>query len=81
MYNVGNTRYRMAEAAGQRDINAAIENYREAAKYYKRAMELEPEDVDAKINYEFVTRKIKEAEQQKQQQQNQEQNQEQQKDK
>jgi Ca-activated chloride channel family protein len=70
-YNTGNAKYRLGEKTGN------IGLWREAIEYYKRAIELDPDDEDAKYNLEFVERKIKDAlskqqeEQQKQEQQQQ----------
>ena len=78
-YNTGNAKYRLGEKTGN------IGLWREAIEYYKRAIELDPDDEDAKYNLEFVERKIKDAlskqqeDQQKQEQQKQQQQQEQQK--
>jgi len=74
-YNTGNAKYR----AGEKTSDIAL--WREAMEYYKRAIELDPDDEDAKFNLEFVEQKIKEAlseqkeEQQEQEKQQQEQEQ------
>jgi len=67
-YNTGNAKYRLGEKTG----NIAL--WREAMEYYKRAIELDPDDTDAKYNLEFVEKKIKEAlsKQQQEQQKSQE---------
>ncbi len=54
-YNTGNAKYRLGEKTGN------IGLWREAIEYYKRAIELDPDDEDAKYNLEFVERKIKDA--------------------
>lgn len=46
-YNMGNNYYQMNK-------------YQEAIDYYKKALELDPDDVDAKFNLELVRAKIKE---------------------
>lgn len=46
-YNIGNCRYRQGDLRGSLD-------------YYKKALELNPNDEDAKYNIEFVEKKIKE---------------------
>lgn len=73
-YNMGNNYYQMNK-------------YQEAIDYYKKALELDPEDVDAKYNLELVRAKLKEMakkqpmnnQQQSQQQQGDQQQQQQQK--
>jgi Ca-activated chloride channel family protein len=59
-YNIGNTRFRLGEKTG----NTAL--WQEAIEYYKRAIELDPHDTDAKFNLEFLERKIKETQNQQQ---------------
>ena len=54
-YNIGNAKYRLGEKTG----NIAL--WREAMEFYKRAIELDADDEDAKYNLEFVEKKIKEA--------------------
>lgn len=54
-YNTGNAKYRLGEKTGN------IGLWREAIEYYKRAIELNPQDDDAKYNLEFVEKKIKDA--------------------
>ena len=46
-YNMGNTLYRMGKLP-------------EAIQYYKKALEINPDDQDAKYNIEFIQRKLKE---------------------
>jgi len=56
-YNVGNCQYRLDKLV-------------ESIDSYKKSLEINPDDIDAKYNLEFVRNKLKEmAEQQKQQQQ------------
>ena len=64
-YNMGNNKYRQAEAIESTDLEGAIPKYKEALGYYKRAIDLDEEDEDAKFNYEFVKRKLKELQQKK----------------
>ena len=77
-YNTGNAKYRVGEKTSD------IALWREAMEYYKRAIELDPDDEDAKFNLEFVEKKIKEAlskqqeEQQEQEKEQKEQEQQQQ---
>ena len=73
-YNIGNAKYRLAQAAEASDPKSALGLYAEALAAYRRAMGAAPDDVDAKFNHEFVARKMddlkkKLEEQQKQQEQ------------
>jgi Ca-activated chloride channel family protein len=71
-YNLGNAKYRLGEAAEGSDPQAALGLYAEALAAYRRALGAASDDMDAKVNYEFVTRKIddlkKKLEEQKKQQ-------------
>jgi Ca-activated chloride channel family protein len=64
LYNIGNAMYRQGKLE-------------EAVEYYKKSLELDPEDMDAKKNLEFVReeikRRINEAKKTEQEQQNQQQ--------
>ena len=62
-YNMGNTLYQMGRATDDQ------QNYSQAVEAFKQAVRLDPEDRDAKYNYEMVKQLLKE--QQQQQQQNQ----------
>lgn len=59
-YNIGNCQYRIGAAKGSSDIKKVKEQYEMALKYYKRAIDLNPKDKDAKFNYEFVTKRLSE---------------------
>jgi Ca-activated chloride channel homolog len=65
VYNVGNTKYRIGESFSQTSPDSALKIYAQAAEYYKRAIELDPEDMDAKYNYEFTLNKMRQMEDQK----------------
>jgi len=72
-YNMGNCKYMLGEQQG------SLELMRTAIDEYRQALSLNPDDMDAKFNIEFVQRRIKELlSQQEQQQQQQQQQQEQQ---
>lgn len=58
-YNIGNSKYRQAELKENTELEAAIALCREALDYYKRAIELNKKDKDAKYNHEFVEKKLK----------------------
>ncbi len=57
-YNIGNCYYKLGEAQEHSNLSSAIENYKQALNYYRRAIELDNTDEDARYNYEFVDRKI-----------------------
>jgi len=61
-YNAANSKYRLGASMEGANSASAMENYKQASQFYKRAMELAPEDIDAKYNYEFLLKKIKELE-------------------
>jgi Ca-activated chloride channel family protein len=78
-YNQGNTLFRMGEQAADGKPQEALAKWAEALVAYRRAIASDPQDEDAKFNYEWVSRKIEELrKKQEQQEQQQEQNQDQQ---
>jgi Ca-activated chloride channel family protein len=82
-YNMGNAHYRLGSNAETSDPQAAIKGYEEALACYKRSMVADAADRDAKLNHEFVARKLAELkkrleEQQQQEQERQEQQQQEQ---
>jgi len=84
-YNMGNAEYRLGANAEASDPPAAIKAYEEALACYKRSMVADAADTDAKLNHEFVSRKLDELkkrleDQQKQQQEQQQDQQQQQQD-
>ena len=58
-YNIANAKFRQGQTKQAADLAGAIAEYKTALDYYKRAMELDPEDKDAKLNHEFVERMLK----------------------
>jgi Ca-activated chloride channel family protein len=81
-YNRGNARFRLGEQI--QEPSKKNEAWNGAMKDFESTLKLNPQDGDAKFNYEFVKRKLEELKQQQQQQQqnkqdkNQDQNQDQQ---
>lgn len=73
-FSVGNCKYKQGERMANKNLTGAIAHYREALESYKRAIDLNSQNMDAKFNYEVVQRKIKELED-RQQQRNQQKNQ------
>jgi len=59
-YDIGNVKYRLGEASATSDAKATLDLWAEALVFYRRAMAAAPDDVDAKFNYELVTKKIDE---------------------
>ncbi|MFH1996927.1 MAG: tetratricopeptide repeat protein [Candidatus Omnitrophota bacterium] len=66
-YNIGNSLYRSGQSKEKKDKKNSIAAYTKALGHYRRAMELDPDDHDAKFNYEFVSKKIEELSQQQDQ--------------
>ncbi len=57
-YNVGNTKFRQGEAMESSEPQKALALWSEALLDYRRALGADPDDGDAKFNYELVERKI-----------------------
>jgi Ca-activated chloride channel family protein len=81
-YNEGNALYHLGERSP--DPKQRTESWEKAVQDYQSTMKLNPQDTDAKFNYEFVKKRLEEFKQQQQQQsqqndQDQKQNQDQQK--
>ena len=76
-YNLGNTLYQRGDQ--EKSDNKKLSNWTNALAHYQQTLKLDPQDKEAKDNYEFVKRKIDELKRQSgnQQQQNQQQQQQQ----
>jgi Ca-activated chloride channel family protein len=59
VYNMANSKYQLGSGQAEKDLNTAVALYREALDYYKRAMEIDEDDRDAKYNHELVERQLK----------------------
>lgn len=59
LYNMANTKYRLAKAKQQQSLEDAIETMREALDYYKRSIDKNNDNDNAKFNHEFVERELK----------------------
>lgn len=70
-YNLGNTKYSIAKSREGSDPSSAAKLLGESLGYYKRAIELDSRDNDAKFNYELVNRELKALKEKSKQQQQQ----------
>jgi Ca-activated chloride channel family protein len=68
-YNLGNTLYHLGEQNS--DSEKKSESWEQSLKKYESSLKLNPQDQDAKFNYEFVKKRLEELKQQQQQQQKQ----------
>ncbi|MFA5119386.1 MAG: tetratricopeptide repeat protein [Candidatus Omnitrophota bacterium] len=59
-YNIANSKFKAGMLKKETDPEAAVRLLNESLENYKRAIDLDPRDEDAKINYEFVDRVLKE---------------------
>lgn len=66
-YHSGDAAFKAASSGGPNAINL----YQEALQFYKKAIEADPKDWDAKYNYELACLRAKESQQRQQQDQNQ----------
>jgi len=67
-YNRGNTLYHLGER--DPDPNQRMESWKKSVTDFQSALKLNPQDADAKFNYEFVKKKLEELKQQQQQSKN-----------
>ncbi len=58
-YNIANSKYKLGNLKINTDLSGAVNLYREALDYYKRAIELNQDDTEAKYNHELVEKKLK----------------------
>jgi len=63
-YNEGNSLYHLGE--GNPDPKKRTESWEKALQDYQTTMRLNPQDADAKFNYEFVKQRLEELKQQQQ---------------
>ncbi len=57
-YNIGNAKYKFGAGFEETDLAQAIDLLKEALRHYEHALVLEPEDKDAKYNYDFVKKEL-----------------------
>ncbi|MFQ5454626.1 MAG: VWA domain-containing protein [Nitrospirota bacterium] len=58
-YNMGNSKYREAMLKKDKEPHEAADLLKESLDYYKRAIELNRDDKDAKFNHEFTEKSLK----------------------
>lgn len=59
-YNLGNLKYRQGESLVDENPLAALDQFESALQHYEQVIRNNPTDQNAKYNYEFVQKKIKE---------------------
>ena len=78
-YNRGNSNYHKGVEFQQADPKATIKEWKQALSSLQSALELAPDDADARHNHEVITKRLEELEKQQQQNQKNEQDQQEQK--
>ena len=58
-YNIANAKYKLGKLKENTDLKETVNLLRQCLDYYKRAIELNPKDEDAKINHELVEKELK----------------------
>jgi Ca-activated chloride channel family protein len=58
-YNIANAKYALGSELLNSDLNGAAALYRESLDYYKRAIDLNESNSDAKFNHELVEKELK----------------------
>lgn len=74
-YNLGNAQYRSGQQVEKSNPQQTIKHWESAVQSYDAALQLQPQDADAKYNRDLVQRKLEQLKQQQQQQKQQQQNQ------
>jgi Ca-activated chloride channel family protein len=59
LYNLGNCKYKLGKLKENTDLSSAVNLMRESLDYYKRAVELDQQNKDARFNHEFVEKELK----------------------
>jgi Ca-activated chloride channel family protein len=80
-YNLGNTQFRIGQETAKTKPDDAIKTWQQAVKSYDAALQIKPDDADAKFNRDLVQRKLESLQQQQQQKQQQQEQQKQQENK
>ncbi len=74
-YNLGNTQYRQGQKTEAGNPQDTMKTWERAVQSYESALQLRPDDADAKYNRDFVKRKLEQLKKQQEQKQQQQQNQ------
>lgn len=59
LYNLGNCKYKLGKLKENTDLSTTAALLRESLDYYKRAVEIDQENTDARFNHEFVERELR----------------------
>jgi len=59
LYNLGNCKYKLGKLKENTDLSTTVALLRESLDYYKRAIDLDQKNTDARFNHEFVERELK----------------------
>jgi Ca-activated chloride channel family protein len=59
-YNLGNAQYRIGQKTEQADVQQTLKNWESAVRSYEAALQIKPDDADAKYNRDLVKRKLEE---------------------
>jgi len=58
-FNIGNAKYKLGKLKENTDLKETVNLLRQSLDYYKRAIELDSRDEDARINHELVEKELK----------------------
>jgi len=58
-FNIGNAKYKLGKLKENTDLKETVNLLRQSLDYYKRAIELDSKDEDARINHELVEKELK----------------------
>jgi Ca-activated chloride channel family protein len=59
LYNLGNCKYKLGKLKENTDLSTTVVLLRESLDYYKRAIDLDQKNTEARFNHEFVERELK----------------------
>lgn len=59
LYNLGNCKYKLGKIKENTDLSTTAALLRESLDYYKRAVEIDQKNTDARFNHEFVEKELK----------------------
>jgi len=59
LYNMGNCKYKLGKLKENTDLSFTVGLLRESLDYYKRAIEIDQKNEDARFNHEFAERELK----------------------